>query len=208
MPLTTGPLFSLDAKGTLAKTLTFSHWKGRSYCRERVIPLNPKAAKQSGVRSMLAFLAQAWAALSAPNKATYQEAATARAISTFNQYCSENLARHQLSKAPSQATPAAEATSACAITSAPLTGHEGYASAVVTPATNANIWGVMVFRDPAAITVPGWANCVAVIYCDDVTPFTFTDSPLDAGTYHYRFAAFNVDGVLGTVLADASVAVT
>jgi len=208
MPLVQGPFMSLDAKGTLAGTLVASHWKGRSYIRQRVIPLNPKAAKQTGVRSMLSFLSKAWAALTVPNKASWSEAAEARAISEFNEYCSENLARHQLNKAPTQESPAAESSSACAITSAPLTGHAGYATAVVTPATNANIWGVMVFRDTATITTPGWANCVAVIFCSGVTAFTFTDAPLEAGTYHYRFAQFNKDGVLGTVLADASIVVT
>jgi len=208
MPLLTGPCMSLDAKGTLASTIVFSHWKGRSYARQRVIPLNPKSAKQLGVRAMLTFLADAWASLSTANKDTYHDAAEARAISEFNEYTSQNLLRHQQNKAPSKATPPAEASGACVITSAPLTGHQGYADAVVTPATNANIWGVMVFRDPAAITVPSWANCVAVVYRATVAAFTFVDSPLAAGTYHYRFAQFNIDGVLGTVLADASVVVT
>jgi hypothetical protein len=199
---------SLDAKGTLAGTLVASHWKGRSYIRQRVIPLNPRKAKQLGVRSMLSFLSKAWPTLTAPNKATYEDAAEARAISEFNQYCSENLLRHQNNKAPSKATPPAEASGACAITTAPLTGHEGYVTAVVTPATNANIWGVKVYREPTTITTPSWANCVAVVYRADVTAFTFTDSPLEPGTYHYRFSQFNIDGVEGTILADASTTVT
>lgn len=157
---------------------------------------------------MLKFLVQAWTTLTAPNKATYEHAAEARAISEFNQYCSENLLRHQNNKTPSKATPAAESTGSCVITTAPLTGHKGYVTAVITPATNANIWGVKVYRDTAAITTPTWALCVAVIYCATATAFNFTDSPLEPGTYHYRFSQFNIDGVEGTVLADASTTVT
>jgi hypothetical protein len=201
-------MFSLDASGKFGGSVVFAKWKGRNYARQLVVPMNPKSAKQSGVRGMMQFLAQAWAALGAGTKDDYDDLATAKAISAYNAYIGENLARWQLSKAPSQAYPPPEASGACVITSAPLTGHAGYVSAVVTPAANADIWGVIVYRDTAEITTPSWANAVAVIPRDDVTAFTFTDSPLEAGTYHYRFAQFNVDGVLGTVLADADVVVT
>ena len=203
-----GPMFSLDASGKFGGSTVFAKWKGRNYARQLVIPKNPKAAKQVGCRVMYSFLAKAWKALTAPNKATYYDLAIADQISTFNAYMSKNLARWQLSKPPAQAYPAAEATGGCVITTAPLTGHAGYATAVITPATNANIWGVAVYRDTVAITDPSWANCVGIVFRSGVTAFTFTDSPLEAGTYHYRFAQFNTDGVLGTVLADASVVVT
>jgi hypothetical protein len=208
MARVSGPMMSVDASGKFGGSMVFAKWKGRNYVRQLVTPGNPKSAKQSGVRAMMGFLANAWAALTAGIKDDYDAIATSRSISAFNAYVSENLARWQLSKPPAQAYPAGEATSGCAITSAPLTGHVGYATAVVTPAANSNIWGVIVYRDTAEITAPGWANAVQVIFRDDVTAFTVTDAPLDAGTYHYRFAAFNTDGVLGTVLADATVVVT
>jgi hypothetical protein len=40
MAKATGPLFSLEASGTVGKTVTYSHWKGRPYVRRRVIPIN------------------------------------------------------------------------------------------------------------------------------------------------------------------------
>jgi len=200
-------MMSVDASGKFGGSMVFAKWKGRNYVRQLVTPKNPKAAKQTGVRSMLAFLAPLWTGLSAPNKATYDDLAIAKAISAFNAYVGENLARWQINKPPAKAYPAAELTSGCAITTAPLTGHENFVTAVVTPATNANIWGVIVYRDTATITAATWANAVDVIFCAGVTAFTWTDSPLEAGTYHYRFAQFNIDGVLGTVLADASITV-
>jgi len=199
---------SVDASGKFGGSMVFAKWKGRNYVRELVTPMNPKAPKQTGVRSMMQFLATVWKAKVAPKWTGYEAEAVARAISEFNAYVSQNLARWQLSKAPSQIYPAAEASGGCVITSAPLTGHAGYATAVVTPATNANIWGVIVYRDTAEITAPSWANAVAVYFRSGVTAHTFTDAPLEAGTYHYRFAQFNTDGVLGTVLADATVVVT
>jgi len=207
MARVTGPLFSLDASGQVGKSVVFSKWKGRNYTRKLVIPKNPKSAKQIGVRSMMAFLAQAWAALGAGVKDDYDALAETKQISPFNAYVGENLARWQVGGTPAQAYPPVEASTPAAITSAPLTGHDGYATAVITPATNADIWGVNVYRDTAEITAPSWANCVATIFRDGVTAFTFTDSPLADGTYHYRFSQFNVDGIEGTVLADDSVVV-
>lgn len=55
----TGPAMSLSASGTMAKTLTFSIWKGIAYGRVRVIPKNPKSTLQKAVRSALGTLAKA-----------------------------------------------------------------------------------------------------------------------------------------------------
>ena len=207
MALVTGPLMSVDASGKFGGSMVFSKWKGRNYVRKLVIPQNPRDPEQVGVRSMMKFLAPLWSAFAAGIKDDYDDLALAKQISAFNASIGENLSRWQIGKTPSQAYPAAEASTPAAITSAPLTGHEGYVTAVVTPAANADIWGVIVYRDTAEITAPSWALAVAVIFCADVTAFTFTDSPLDDGTYHYRFSQFNTDGIEGTVLADASVAV-
>lgn len=63
MAKTTGPLFSLEASGTIAKTITYSRWKGRPYSRVRVIPLNPFSAGQVRARDLIRCMAlgQHWA---------------------------------------------------------------------------------------------------------------------------------------------------
>jgi len=207
MARVSGPLLSVDASGKFGGAMVFGKWKGRNVVRQLVIPKNPKSAKQVGVRVLTSFLAPAWAALSGVIKATYDDLALAKAISAFNAYVGVNHTRWQMGQTPSQSYPAAEASAGALITTAPLTGHENYVTAAITPAANAAIWGVIVYRDLAEITAPSWAQAVAVIPREDVTPFTFTDSPLEPGTYHYRFSQFNTDGVEGTVLADASVVV-
>jgi hypothetical protein len=208
MALVSGPLHSDAASGKFAGSLVYSNWKGRQYVRQLVMPGNPKSAKQTGVRALMAFLAATWKAKTLPKWTGWTAAAVARSISTFNAYTSENLARWQIGKPPTQVYPAAESTSGCVITTAVLTGHPGFSSAVITPAANANIWGVAIFRDTAEITAPGWANCIAIVPRSGVSAFTYDDAPLAAGTYHYRYAAINTDGVMGTVLADATVVVT
>jgi hypothetical protein len=208
MALVTGPFMSLDASGTLAGTLTASHWKGRNYMRQRVIPLNPKSAKQLGVRAMLKFLGAHWAAMADGDKDDYDADAEAKSISPFNQYCSANLLRWQQNKAPTEAWPAPEAATPLTVTTQTLTGHEGYATVEITPSGATAIGGMMIFRDLAEITDPNWANCVAVIEADGANKVTYTDSPLEPETYHYRTAVFCDDGILGTVHADGTAVVT
>lgn len=208
MARVSGPLMSVDASGKFGGAMVFAKWKGRNYVRQLVTPSNPKAAKQLGVRGMMGFLAAAWTGLGAPAKASYLTAAAARSISAFNQYVSENLARWQLFEAPTQATPATEASSSLTVTTQTLTGGVGFATIDVTPSGATSIWGIAIFRDLAAITSPNWNQCIAVIPADGANLVSYVDSPLDAGTYHYRTMVFNVDGKQGAVKADATATVT
>lgn len=73
MAKTTGPLFSLEAHGTVGKTVTYASWKGRPYVRRRVIPLNPFETDQVAARNRIRCLGpgQLWC------KATTQVCPTA-----------------------------------------------------------------------------------------------------------------------------------
>jgi hypothetical protein len=208
MARVSGPLLSLDASGKIGGTMVASKWKGRNYMRQLVIPKNPKSAGQLGVRAMMKFLSQAWAAIGAGTKDDYDELATQKAISAFNAFMGVNLSRWQNFFAPSQAYPAPEASTPLTVTTQTLTGGEGHATVEVTPSGSTSIWGIMIFRDTAEITAPSWSNCIAVIFTDDANKVTFVDSPLETDTYHYRTAVFNVDGILGTVHADGTAVVT
>lgn len=81
MATTKAPLFGLDASGTLADSIVFSKWRGRTYVRRHAIPSNPKSALQVGMRSVFKFVTQdfsnltqtqkdAWDALAAPDNIT------------------------------------------------------------------------------------------------------------------------------------------
>ena len=67
MAKVTAPLFSLEASGTIGKTVTYSRWHGRAYARRRVIPLNPQSTEQVEVRNRLRPLAigMHWASVTA-----------------------------------------------------------------------------------------------------------------------------------------------
>lgn len=216
MAIVTGPLMSIDASGTLAETLTYAKWKGRNYVRQRVIPMNPKSALQTGVRSMMSWISQRWNGLSAPDKATWDDMAETKEISPFNAYVGENLDRWQTNDTPTDAFPAAEANTdllpddvgvdgAILVT----TGHAGYATMAATPDSTgaADAVAVAIFRGAAAPTPFSWGACIKIV---DVTPgaeWTYTDSPLDAATYHYKIAYLSDDGVHGALNAADNTAV-
>jgi hypothetical protein len=199
---------SLDASGTLANTLTAAKWKGRNYMRQRVIPTNPKSAAQSGVRAMLKYLSKHWTTLAAGTKDDYDAGAEAKAISAFNEYCSQNLQRWQLFDAPTDAWPAAEAATPLTVTTQTLTGGAGFATIEITPSGATAIGALLIFRSTAEIVTPSWANCIAVLEPNGVNKVTYVDSPLEAGTYHYRTAVCCNDGIMGTVKADGTAVVT
>jgi len=55
-----GPLFSLGASGSLAKTIVFAVWKGIKYARTHVVPANPQSADQTTQRDNFTALVTEW----------------------------------------------------------------------------------------------------------------------------------------------------
>lgn len=55
-----GPLFSLQAGGQLAKTLVYSRWKGISDVRSYVIPANPRSSGQQTQRGYFTDAVDEW----------------------------------------------------------------------------------------------------------------------------------------------------
>lgn len=205
------PALSLDASGTIGDAITFSKWKGRNYIRERVIPANPRSGLQVGFRSMFAFLAQNWAALTPTEKATWNDLADAAVISTFNAYMAKNQNRWRRFTSPTQDTPATEVGTVCDFVGGSTPGATGGVSSVVIDMTTGVInenWGLMIFKAGTGFST-ALSNCVAVILGDvTITAYSWLDSPLAAATYYYNTRLFTDDGVLGPELGEISAAAT
>ena len=77
MAKTTGPLISLDAHGSLAKTLNYSSRRSGPQCRKYNKPTGVPSAKQRGQRRLTEFLVAQWQNMSAADKATWAENAGA-----------------------------------------------------------------------------------------------------------------------------------
>jgi len=192
-----GPLMSFDASGTLAKTATFSKWKGRPYVRQRVIPANPKSALQVSVRAILRFLSQVWVDIGSTPKGTWDDLAKAAQISPFNAYVGRNGSRWREFQAPSQSYPAAETGTPPVATLDSATGGPSYVDLTFTVTTLNDVWGVMIFRSPTGTFDTSRANCIAAIPVDGTGALVYTDSGLDAGTYYYDARFFTKEGLLG-----------
>ena len=84
----TGPFLSLDARGTLANTMTGSFWRGINYIRERVIPHNPKSTAQTAIRGVLTDGVSKWrfGLISQVNKNWWNTYARGLGESGFNRY--------------------------------------------------------------------------------------------------------------------------
>jgi len=97
MAKVTGPLMSLDARGTIGKAITFSYWKGVNYVRARVIPNNPNTTAQQAVRGIITDASVAWKngatvgaiAIDAAYKLAYETAAAGTGMSGFNLFIKE-----------------------------------------------------------------------------------------------------------------------
>lgn len=204
MARVTGPLHSDTASGSFAKALVFSHWKGdRKYVRERIIPMNPKAAKQVGVRALMGYCAHLWNSIKAASSASWQDLANAAAISTFNAYIQAALNDWQNGLFPRRLSTDARTSTALTITTQTATGGIGTATIQLTPSGATAIAGFAIYRAATGFTA-GWDNCIAILAADGANPVTWIDSPLAAGTYYYRSVAFNTDGKMGTLHAESS----
>jgi hypothetical protein len=202
-----GPAMSLEASGQLGGVMVFSKWKGRAYARTLVRPHNPKTQKQTGIRAMMAFLAQQWVNLSAPEQASWELLAAATNISPFNAYIAHNIRRWRENKGPTQLNPAAEGGTAIVIT---LTATAGSLSIDLTvdPSAATNLWGIAIFRHSVTGLDKTYNRLIKVVEPDGTNTVSWTDSPLDPGTYFYTAAAIIDDGSIGAKSAEATAAAT
>ncbi len=207
MTKTYGPLFSLDASGTLAGAVTFSKWKGRNYVRQRVVPANPKSGLQVSVRAMLRFLSRQWASLSPENQSTWLNRASLSEISPFNAYTSANMSRWREFGAPGQADPVGETGTEPVLTFDSVVGGVHSADLTFTLTTANDFWGLVIFRSTSPSFTPSVSNAVFVLPAWTSGSFIWTDSNLDPGTYYWNARAFTADGKLGAAETERSATV-
>lgn len=88
MALSTGPLFSLDARGQIGKAIVFSIWKGVNYVRRWTVPQNPQSADQVVVRTILTDGSQKWkdGTITSGDKLLWNAFAVGKPFSGFNAY--------------------------------------------------------------------------------------------------------------------------
>ncbi len=86
----TGPLLSLGASGTIAKTLVYSKWKGRPYTRRHVIPANPDTAAQQLTRNTFGWCSGVWKNAGSLTRAPWDLLATGQVLTGRNAFMGRN----------------------------------------------------------------------------------------------------------------------
>jgi hypothetical protein len=195
---------SQSASGQFGGAMVFSDWKGRAYVRKLVMPSNPKTAAQTGVRAMMAFLAAAWKTITGASQGTFDAAAAAATISPFNAFVKANLKRWQNNLGPAQTAAAPATSTPLTLTAVAPVGGKGNIALSYTPSAATNLWGIAIFRDSVAITGVNWNKCIKVIPASTAAAVAYDDTTVSAGTYHYRACTVQIDGTLGTLVADAT----
>lgn len=198
-----GPLFSMDASGTIGNAVTFSKWKGRPYARQRVIPSNPQSGPQVGIRAMMKFLAQQWAGLGAVPKASWDTRAAQTAISAFNAFCAYNINRWRSFKGPSQDDPAAEVAAAGDAPTTTISAGIRQLQLSIAHGVASPTWGWLIYRSTVTGFTPAYSNLVAVIPTT-ADPDVYIDAGLAAGQYFYRIGGISSDGLKGTLEAETN----
>jgi len=107
MVRTRGALLSLDASGTLAKTLIHSSCRGTPYTKRHVVPRDPKTQKQLAGRAAMRWIQNAWPKVSATNRLTWAALAEQDNLPLYQAFLRYNLRRVYLLEAPSPIYPPA-----------------------------------------------------------------------------------------------------
>lgn len=191
-----GPMFSLGASGTLAKTIVFANWKGRPYVRERVIPSNPKSGGQTGRRAMMRFLAQSWSLVSAGNKATWQTLADTGVFSPFNAYTQTNMKRWHNFMTGSEAYPATETgnPSDNALTAA--TWEENRIKLTLSGLSLGDAWGMIIYAATSPGFTPAVGNAIIIDPDGTIASHDIFWTPPSVTTWYFNSMAFSDDGVI------------
>lgn len=202
------PALSLDASGSLGGAMVYSKWKGRPYVRALVTPANPKSGGQVGMRSMLKWLSQQWASLTAGEQATWLTRANQSVVSPFNSYVGYNQFRWRDFLAPSTADPAA-AVDTPAVIGSPSAAAGVRSITVTCPITTDNAgWGVLLFRSTTTSFATAFDNLIGIGAVDSTNDIVFVDSPLAPDTYYYNLREFTNDGQLGAEDGEINATVT
>lgn len=91
MAKTTAPMLSFSARGSIAKTMVASRWRGVAYMRQHVIPANPRTVAQQAVRKTFALLREIFKLAPSDLTDAWNAFAQGRPFTGMNKFVGENV---------------------------------------------------------------------------------------------------------------------
>lgn len=210
MVKTHGPIGSLDAAGTLAKTVTCSHWKGRPYMKTRSLPTDARSPVQLASRLMLRWLNLQWAQLSQAQRDTWLPAAAAADVAGYNSFLALNMQRWSMFLPPTKRFPATEENTPPVIASHyphVTSGVRGFWYHVDYGTLNDG-WAYFLFINDTKPFTPSKANLIDVQFVETEDEIEFHVAGIEPGTWYVRGRACTDDGVWGTWRAHKTLTIT
>ncbi|KKM75495.1 hypothetical protein LCGC14_1389700 [marine sediment metagenome] len=199
MATLTGPMLSLEARGALAKTLTFRHIRGRATVGRFLVPPNPKTPAQISIRGMNRRLAQAWQSISTANKATWQTDAEQKRIAPYHAYLSLNMKRWNRQRGLSQVAGAPELLGVSFLN--PFSVFTTTPGKILFLATlvGSNLWNLVFFSIPTGETPFGRNNFLdfTPVFASPFWGGTYYNHP--PGTFDFYGWAYGLDGTKSNV---------
>lgn len=197
-----GPLFSLDASDTLAKTITFSKWKGRNYIRKTVKPRNPKSGLQTGMRSVFGMIAQAFKNSGATAQANWKSAAKKNNLTPLNAMIRVNQINARINKGIVKDPLLTSSGVEAAPTTVVATGQTRSVKLTWTDSAGANDYGTLIYMSTSSGFTPTVATLVKVVPHGTGTATIFR--LVTGTTYYFILTGSDYAGVLGTAAAQTS----
>jgi len=196
------PMMSLDASGTIGKSITFSKWKGRNYVRKRVKPANPRSGLQVGIRASVKFMAQRYATLTATNKTNWKALYKTLKITPLNSMIRFNVPRIRqnfgLFQDPTNTPAAAEA----APTTVVATAQPKSVKITWVDSAGANDFCTFIWMSTSSGFIADVSNLIAIV---NHGVLSFTKPKLLTGTiYYFLVAGCAYEGTRGTAAAQVS----
>jgi len=199
-----GPLMSIEASGSIKKTLTFSTWKGRNVVKNTPHPHNPKTDAQMGIRANFTGVVAAYKALSSPMKTLWVTEGDRTQITGLNAMM--RVAQHNLQALKGiQQQPTTSSTTPPAAPTA-LAGAVSGEQVILswTPSVTANAYQTYLYRSDTTGFTPGPTTLIKVV---PQTVAQAMDTP-GIGTWYYVVACDSDDGYLSDPSTEITIDVT
>ena len=175
-------------------------------------PRDPQTPLQIAYRSTTRFLAQTWATLyfGYKNSWAYYPAPEATPLFLRCNMCNLALLKNDQPLTQGYNWEAeAEPYELADLTLTPGPGCVTFAARVAdTTWEYDSCWGVMLYRSTNAVTAPFFSQLITILPVTPNEPFSWVDSPLTRGTYHYRARPFGRAPLWGALSADQPVTVS